>query len=196
MVLVSLSQLSRQVKKKTKKHTLFIWPFLIMLKRMQQAIYWSTPMQEIWFQIHWMLTLKREKKKGRPQSHCRHFLLNGHFNSQTQTNRRHWTPVSHRGHGASQSISHFFSIALQLRWSFSFLTASFFCCNRLYKQWRTQSYPSWPESSRFSLGIHVLSDRWISNAAAAVNQPKIDTEHAWGWGERQKRGNLIKYDMC
>lgn len=157
---------------------------------MQQAIYWSTPMQEIWFQIHWMLTLKREKKKGRPQSHCRHFLLNGHFNSQTQTNRRHWTPVSHRGHGASQSISHFFSIALQLRWSFSFLTASFFCCNRLYKQWRTQSYPSWPESSRFSLGIHVLSDRWISNAAADVNQPKIDTEHAWGWGGETKTWKL------
>lgn len=121
------------------------------------------------------------------------FLLNGsnirhggHFNSQTQTNRRHWTPVSHRGHGASRSISHFFSIALQLRWSFSFLTASFFCSNRLYKQWRTQSYPSWPESSRFSLGIHVLSDRWISNAAADVNQPKIDTEHAWGWRKKKK----------
>lgn len=77
----------------------------------------------------------------------------------------------------SQSVSHLFTTALHLKRLGTKPQLSLLA--------RTEFAPSeglsltpWPECSLFSLGIHALSDRLISNAAADVNQLNGDTEHA------------------
>lgn len=76
-----------------------------------------------------------------------------------------------------QSVSHLFTTALHLKRLGTKLQLSLLARTEFAPSERLSLTP-WPECSLFSLGIHVPSDRLISNGAADVNQLNGDTEHA------------------